>query len=358
VTAQLPSGARTCFSARARDAVGNTSDWSPPVCQLLDGSVPVVTSAPTLPAVVGATSTQPVHLSWTYAEGGPSGSTPSGIAGYDVRRGDLAGGSWTQPSAWSSMTAAIVDDTLSAGAGACWQSRARDLAGNVSDWSQSVCQRSDGTAPRMGTPASSPTWLARTPSAVSYSVSATDDDRVASYEIQTRTTPAGVARRAWVIAAAASPTGSMTTRALAAGTEGCVRVRARDAVGNVAAWAAERCATVPVNDTSLSYRGGAVRHRSSLALNGDFVTLSRKGSSATSGRQTGRTIGLWLIRGRKLGTLDVYAGTRRVARVTGAASSTRRVLVPIRVPNGFTGSIRLVNVTKAPTQVDAITTLR
>jgi hypothetical protein len=61
-----------------------------------------------------------------------------------------------------------------------------------------------------------------------------------------------------------------------------------------------------------------------------------------------------VVRAPRSGSADVYAGARRVGRVSFTASRTTRALVLLTVPGGFTGDVRVVAVGRAPVLVDAL----
>lgn len=96
------------------------------------------------------------------------------------------------------------------------------------------------------------------------------------------------------------------------------------------------------------------RARSSLAVSQTFSRLRARHASVTLGSQTGRTLGVWLLRGPRHGSADVYVGTRRVGRLSSSATRTSRALVKIPVARGFSGTVRIVSTSSRPTDVDAL----
>ena len=100
--------------------------------------------------------------------------------------------------------------------------------------------------------------------------------------------------------------------------------------------------------------GTTTRSRSSLAIAGSFTTLAAKGASVSTSPQTGRKVGLWLLRGPGQGSADVYAGGRRDRPTTGAATKTQRVLVTLPVARTFAGAVKVVRTGTRPVKVDAI----
>jgi hypothetical protein len=120
-------------SARATDPAGRVSavasrTWT------VDASTPVAAlSAPA--AVVTATR---LALSWSATDTGGAG-----IASYDVRARTAAlGGSFgaaQYPSTWQKIAAKGLTVSVSQGTQYCFSVRARDAAGNVSNWSAERC---------------------------------------------------------------------------------------------------------------------------------------------------------------------------------------------------------------------------
>ena len=149
-----------------------------------------------------------------------------------------------------------------------------------------------------------------------------------------------------------------TTAAQVPGSQVCLRSRARDRAGNVSDWTAARCSTAPVDDRSLSRTSGTSWQTSSAAIGRTYVRLARKGAAVSLGSQTGRTVGVWVLRGPGLGSADVYAAGRSVGRISFVARTTRRELVLLPVARGFSGTVKLVSRGSARVHVDAVTVVR
>jgi hypothetical protein len=358
VTTTIDPGQGACFSARAHDSQGHVSLWSPAVCQYVDGAAPVLQSGPVPAPLVAAASPQTLPLSWTWTD--PSSGLPgtAGIATYDVRRGDRLGGSWTQPPSWQGLTTASVTATVDANTGACFSARATDRVGNTSDWSDPVCQYVDGTAPRITATTGSTAYPAALRAPVTFSASGSDDQQVASYDVERSNAPRSRGLGAWTRVVDNGPRAAVTTGAQTPGSEDCFRSRVRDQAGNVSGWSNPRCTTAAVDERGFSRGGHTAFYRSSAAIGGTYMGLWGKGSSATLASQTGHTLALWVFRGPGLGLADVYAGSRRVARIDFRAASSRRMLVLIPVSKGFSGSVKLVVLDRRTVRVDAIAVAR
>ena len=119
---------------------------------------------------------------------------------------------------------------------------------------------------------------------------------------------------------------------MAAGYEYCFSVRARDKVGNVSAWSADRCVSSPLDDRSLT----SSRSWSRLTGSGHYKstvtqTTSKSVSLTRTGVQTKR-ITLLVTKCPTCGSLAVYWGSTKIASVGLYASTTkRRQLVAIRL---------------------------
>lgn len=131
------NGQRLYARVRAVDRAGNASAWSASSDGILiDGAAPM---APGIPTDAGAfTSSTAVRFAWTAAT--DPGTTPSGVASYDLQAGTVPGGINVFNGNVGNATARVVGGangwTLYA------RARARDRAGNVGPWSAA----SDGIA--------------------------------------------------------------------------------------------------------------------------------------------------------------------------------------------------------------------
>jgi chitodextrinase len=117
---------------RAHDRAGNVSSFTPPVTVAVP-ACPVDTQPPTMPGpptASGVTASQ-VTLSWT------ASTDNSAVTGYDIYRATGASGG-TFASAGTAATTTFTDTGLAAATTYRYQVRARDAAGNTSDFSPTV----------------------------------------------------------------------------------------------------------------------------------------------------------------------------------------------------------------------------
>ena len=213
VAAGLRAGAEHCFTVRARDPAGNVSPESARVCATTPDRTP-----PQVPPGVSASpaSDTEVRLGWK-----PSRDNV-GVAGYEVRRD----GALLRVQAGT----ALADPGLRPAVRYCYEVRAFDAAGNVSEPGPACA-----TTPDLRPP-TAPARIDAAPAggkiAVGWSA-AMDDVGVAVYEVL----------RAGSVVARVSDT-SFVESGLEA-RRWCYTVRALDAAGNRSPETAPACATAP-----------------------------------------------------------------------------------------------------------------
>jgi hypothetical protein len=289
---------------------------------MLDRGAPSA-SAPTL-AQSGPVSgnTAPVRLTW-------SGSDAlSGVEAYQLQR-SVEGGSWVALGL-PSPTATQLNTTVELERDYRFRVRSRDRAGNLSSWQQSQTYRltnaADTTAPIALPPTQSILGGRKLASSPAISVSwpaASDNVGVVRYELQRRTNLGS-----WTSVALASPLSLSASVALAPGTNDYrFRVRARDAAGNVSAWATGavfRLSRVQETNTAISY-GGTWKRAALTGASGGYVRFASAAGSTATFKFSGRSIGfattmgpnrgkaaVW-VDGTRVTTLDLYASTSRKA---------------------------------------------
>jgi hypothetical protein len=319
-----------------------------------DATAPV-TTAGGLDQPSAVASGEPVEVRFTETwRDAPHGlESASGLATIDVRRRTrTANSDWSE---WQTTAERVssADATVQVqpGTGVCFSSRARDKAGNVSDWSEARCTVVDGEWPKLGQ-VTGPARLdiVKDSAGLRFGYGASDDFGIASYDVQTRVAAPGRLPGAWTDQVLATTSTALTVRA-AAGSEWCVRFRARDVAGHVTDWSAPRCTAVAYDDRALAVSGATARKRSTLALHGTVTVLKRKGATATMGTvQRGRTLAVWVLRGPGQGALDVRVGTTKVGRIRTAAPTSRRVLVAL--PLTRSGPVRFVVAGARPVRFD------
>lgn len=305
------------------------------------------------PATVAATTPVPVAFAeaWTDAPNGLEAS--SGTVRVEVRtRTRAAGSDW---SSWSTTSqdgdSATGSAEVEPGHGICFSSRAVDHAGNISDWSPAECTVVDGLSPAGGRVTGPGRFVFPDQNGrISFGYGATDDFGVASYDAQTRLAKPGQTLGAWTDRGTTTTATTLSVPA-AAGSEWCVRFRARDLAGNVSGWSGARCTSVIYDDRALAVSGATATKASALALRHTVTVLRRKGAAVTLAKpQRGSTLAVWVLRGPGQGPVDVRVGIHRLARLATAAPTRRRALVFL--PMTARGPVRFVAAGEHPVRVD------
>ena len=252
--------------------------------------------------------------------------TAPGASAYECRLGRPSG-----PGTWAACASPVAYDGLGDGSHT-FEVRARDLAGNVETTPAVHQWRVDRTAPE--TTLDGPSGFVLSDAA----------------ELALGSEPG--ASFACTLDEAVRPCvgPALALAGLAAGTH-VVTAAATDAAGNTDPTPASRTWTVPLVARDLGHDRSWTTRRSSTAYGGAYLQATRRGATLTR-RVTGAT-GLALVvgRGRGHGTVEVRAGSRRLATVRLAATRTRsRQLVQVTdfdVP--YTGPVRVVVTTSGRT---------
>ena len=213
------------MTVRARDAIGNWSDWSS-VCNVTTAND---TTPPSVPAGLsgGTPGLTSFTLSWS------ASSDNIGVTAYEVMRDTTSLGT---TGATSLNVTGLAPSTTYA-----MKVRARDGAGNWSDWS-SVC---NVTTAADTTPPSVPTGLSGgTPGVTSFTLgwsASSDNIGVTAYEVMRDTTSLGTTGAT-----------SLNVTGLAPSTTYAMKVRARDAAGNWSDWSSVLNVTTAADTTDPS----------------------------------------------------------------------------------------------------------
>jgi hypothetical protein len=176
------------------------------------------------------------------------------------------------------------------------------------------------------------------------SVAATDPAGVASYDVRYRRATSAGPYSAYVQPWTNTTATSMTL-AVAAGYEYCVSVRAKDKLGNVGQWSAERCFSRPLDDRSLALASaGWTRATGSTFYFGTTTQTTTYGKSLTRTVQ-GKRFFLVATRCPTCGSVAVYAGNRYLATVNLAYPTThKQVLLGLPVQSTlFSGTLKFVS---------------
>jgi hypothetical protein len=132
---------------------------------------------------------------------------------------------------------------------------------------------------------------------------------------------------------------------------------ATDRAGNTDPTPAARTWTVPLAAGDLTRGKGWALKRTGKAYSGSYLQATRKGATLTRSVTGARRLALVVGRGRGHGSVNVYAGSRRLTTVKLTSSGTRtRQLIPVTTfARPFSGSVRIVVATSdRPVRVEGL----
>ncbi len=335
-----------------------TLDWVAPRPNFeADQTAPSLTMGDAGPRV----RTEPaVTFRWAFTDAAPA----SGITEYDVRYQErptptVPYGAWVV--AWPKLNSQLsgVQHSAARGVDTCFQARARDRASNESAWGQSFCSEYDGVPPKLtAATAGGPLILTNT-GKFEYSFSDNSAGAIASYDISMRDAPVGRAGGPWQLPEAWQGTkASSVTWNTVPGVERCLKVRARDAVGNESAWSTPTCAMAPQDDRTLTAAGTFTRTANSTAYKGTVTTLKSAGATLIKSGEAGVRVALVTYNGPGQGSVDVYHAGVKLGRVSLASTTAKRTITTLLVTPYRVGEIKLVAVSAAPVVVDGVAVLR
>ncbi|PUB28751.1 hypothetical protein C8K30_103172 [Promicromonospora sp. AC04] len=340
VVTSAPPGSRRCWSVRATDMAGNESGWSATEkCVAIDGTKPTASVAAAPSAVKATATATPVTFKYSATDNGA-------VASYDIRyHKDPNGGSigpWVYPSTGQGITAKSFTVGTGKSYRVCFSVRARDAAGNLSAWTGSRCTYVDGTGPKI-TSAALDRWL---PSTYDYAWSPTfryaaqDDRGVAAYQLQTRfAQDAGMLSTDAPLWAWGENKGTSLDMGLDPSEQGCARVRAKDAVGNVGAWSSWRCSNAPFLHWNLTHGG-------------NLTTLVQSGlSTVTEDRVAVRTVRFRYNAGPSSGSMKVYIGDRYMGSVNARSSTSTVRTAQFSLPSVAIAKVRFVSSSSSPVRL-------
>lgn len=321
------------------------------------GVVPTITSTGGSPAVVRDGT--PLTFSWTATD-----DVPAGLA-FDVEyHSDDSGPGWHRLRSGTGTSSITYNPA--AASRVCFRVQATDADDNRSAWSMPRCTSIDTESPWMWDDRhqfAHPTILRTLGGRLTYRVRAEDDVRVASYDVQQRTAPAGRGLGDWAFASRGRSRSSNTyVTSIRAGQERCFRARARDAVGRVSTFADRWCVVAPSDDRAFPTRGGD-RLRVPRAIGGTVTRLRQVGDTIGGRSLVGRK--LWVLaKGDPEGCPEVWWGGRLVmdricGSTPGPAGFTWYATHTQRAPRLHRGPIRIVAESNAnQILVDAIAVQR
>jgi hypothetical protein len=186
-----------------------------------------------------------------------------------------------------------------------------------------------------------PTFAATVASSATVTYLATDASGVASYDLRYRTASSSGAFSNYVYPKTGTTARSYVL-ALAGGYEYCVSVRARDLVGNMSAWTAERCFSRPLDDRSLSVGTGWVRGTAAGLYSSTSTSSVRYDASLARTIKMKRGY-LLATKCSTCGVVAVYLGTRYLTTINlYAATTQRQVLIGIPAQtSAISGTLRI-----------------
>jgi hypothetical protein len=172
----------------------------------------------------------------------------------------------------------------------------------------------------------SPTYEASTAASATVRYAATDSSGVTTYDVRYRKAPYngtfGAYSQPWTNSAATS-----VSLGLAPGYEYCVSARARDKLGNLGGWSAERCFSRPMDDRALGApTAGWTRASGAGFYLGTATHTTTYGASLTRTVQ-GKRFYLVATRCNTCGMVSVYLGGKYIGAVNLWASTTQRQVV-------------------------------
>jgi hypothetical protein len=185
-----------------------------------------------------------------------------------------------------------------------------------------------------------PTFDVSTLSAATVQFAASDATGAVSYDVRYRKASFLSSFGAYV-----QPWTNITTTAvnlsLDAGYEYCVSVRAKDRLGNVGAWSAEKCFSRPVDDRAMAApTAGWTRTSWSEFYLGTATQTTSYGASLTRTVQ-GKRFFLVAARCSTCGLVAVYAGAKYIGAINLASATTQRqAVLPLPVQSTvFSGTL-------------------
>jgi hypothetical protein len=216
----------------------------------------------------------------------------------------------------------------------------------------------DATAPSARI--TGPTFDVTIASTATVTYTASDSAGIGSYDVRWRIAPTAGNFGSYA-SVKSGTTATSVAISLAAGYEYCVSIRARDTLGNLSSWTADRCFSRPSDDRAMSVTAGWTRATNSLYYLGTATVT--KSSSVSIARSSVQAKRLFLVATRcaTCGSLSVYYGGKYVGVVNLAYSATAyRSILPLPVPSTFlTGSVLLTTRTAGKVyQIDGLAVRR
>lgn len=324
-----------------------------------DTTAPVLTSATAGDRLRDNTS---LSFDWTFTDPQDPNAPATGVLSYDVRIQQRPNrtspyGAWNERVGWQGLKTTAASYTAVPGTDTCWQVRARDYAGNLSNWSTSYCSEVDGIAPTAVTLRIGDRTNLATPATVRWGYA--DETSVATYDIVYKTAGPGVAFGSWVYPPAWQNTQTQSiTWTPRLGWDECFMIRARDVLGNLSAWSVPLCSVAPQDDRALTSSGTVTRATSTIAYQGTTSVLKANGAYLTKTGEGALRIAVVGISGPGQGKVDVYHANIKIGTVNLAATTTARTVTYLPTTVYRTGAVKIVSTSTAPATIDGVAFLR
>lgn len=179
---------------------------------------------------------------------------------------------------------------------------------------------------------------------------------VKSYDVRWRRGSAATGYGGWNYPAAWQATrATSVTQSIGGAYSYCWSVRVRDNAGNTSAWSQPLCTTRMTDDRSLSAAGSWVRPAGQPGFyNGTFSRSSQAGARlSTSGTFT--RVAVTAYKCPSCGTIEVWAGTRMLRRLSLASSTTglTSYVSPVLAAHRMTLTVKVVS-SGRPVAIDAV----
>ena len=164
----------------------------------------------------------------------------------------------------------------------------------------------------------------RTPMTLTWTAGDSGGSGLVSYDVRARTASPTAGFGAYQYPASWQKLSTRSlTLTLSKGYQYCFSVRARDRAGNLGAWSAERCTSMPLDDRALSASSGWTRGSSSSYLFGTYSKTVKSGAQLTRSSVRGRRIALVATTCATCGSVDVYHAGVKLGRVSLYSSTTK-----------------------------------
>ncbi|WP_100424138.1 hypothetical protein [Sediminihabitans luteus] len=258
-------------------------------------------------------------------------------------------GEWVHPDAWKGLSGQGQYLAARTGDHVCFALSARDASGNRSAWVKPRCTYVDGTAPVLTSlslpDAVAPDGFSIGTTTASWTVR--DDRSVTSYDVWRRTyaavpqygaTPTRYAL-GWDDPIVTTVRSARTSVEQLMGQTGCIKVRARDAAGNVGPWSGQHCTSTVMDGQWFAYYAPA--WFSLRTLQNNWAEVAPGTSLRSTHGAMGRSVRFRVSSGPSAGSFDVYSGSTKIGHVNAYSSAAGTKTVTVRASAPFRGYLTL-----------------